>query len=134
MAIMPERPGVKPSLYSVQTLRGGLRKGTALSLKREELREIYRGMALVRAVDSRMITLQRQGRITFYGAATGQEAAVIGSGYALDAEGVLTSKHYQICGRPLNTDAHMSNLLLLMAQKMGVETDQFGDSNRVIAL
>lgn len=55
-------------------------------------------------------------------------------GYALDAEGVLTSKHYQICGRPLNTDAHMSNLLLLMAQKMGVETDQFGDSNRVIAL
>ncbi len=86
MAIMPERPGVKPSLYSVQTLRGGLRKGTALSLKREELREIYRGMALVRAVDSRMVTLQRQGRITFYGAATGQEAAVIGSGYALDAE------------------------------------------------
>jgi len=28
----------------------------------------------------------------------------------------------------------MSNLLLLMAQKMGVETDQFGDSNKVIAI
>jgi hypothetical protein len=34
----------------------------------------------------------------------------------------------------VNSDAHMSNLLLLMAQRMGVETDQFGDSNKVIAL
>ena len=32
----------------------------------------------------------------------------------------------------MNTDAHMSNLLLLMAQRMGVETDKFGDSNKVI--
>lgn len=55
-------------------------------------------------------------------------------GYALDAEGALTSKHYKLCSRPANTDAHMSNLLLLMAQRMGVETDQFGDSNKVMAL
>ncbi len=55
-------------------------------------------------------------------------------GYAVDPEGALTSAHYQICGRPVNTDAHMSNLLLLMAQRMGVETDQFGDSNKVIAI
>ncbi|MDB4518640.1 DUF1552 domain-containing protein [Akkermansiaceae bacterium] len=55
-------------------------------------------------------------------------------GYALDPNGALTSAHYQICGRPVNTDAHMSNLLLLMAQRMGVETDQFGDSNKVITL
>ncbi len=55
-------------------------------------------------------------------------------GYALDPEGALTSTHYQICGRPVNTDAHMSNLLLLIAQRMGVETDQFGDSNKVITL
>ena len=55
-------------------------------------------------------------------------------GYSLDADGALTSAHYQICGRPVNTDAHMSNLLLLMAQKMGAETEQFGDSNRVMAL
>ncbi len=55
-------------------------------------------------------------------------------GYSLDPEGALTSAHYQICGRPVNSDAHMSNLLLLMAQRMGVETDQFGDSNSVIAL
>jgi len=51
-------------------------------------------------------------------------------GYTLDKPG----DHYRLCSRPANSDAHMSNLLLLMAQKMGVETDQFGDSNKVIAI
>ncbi|MFT6621259.1 MAG: hypothetical protein ACJASX_004176 [Limisphaerales bacterium] len=51
-------------------------------------------------------------------------------GYTLDKPG----DHYRLCSRPANTDAHMSNLLLLMAQKMGVGTDQFGDSNKVISL
>jgi hypothetical protein len=55
-------------------------------------------------------------------------------GYSLDASGALTSAHYGICSRPVNSDAHMSNLLLLMAQRMGVETDKFGDSNKVIAI
>jgi hypothetical protein len=53
-------------------------------------------------------------------------------GYAIGADGALTTAHYQLCSRPANTDAHMSNLLLLMAQRMGVEIDQFGDSNKVI--
>ena len=55
-------------------------------------------------------------------------------GYALGADGGLTTAHYQLCSRPANSDAHMSNLLLLMAQRMGVEIDKFGDSNQVIAL
>ena len=49
-------------------------------------------------------------------------------GYRLDKPG----EHYGLCSRPANSDAHMSNLLLLMAQRMGVETDAFGDSNSVI--
>lgn len=55
-------------------------------------------------------------------------------GYALGPDGGLTSAHYQVCSRPVNTDAHMSNLLLLMAQRMGVETESFGDSNKVVPL
>ncbi len=55
-------------------------------------------------------------------------------GYSIGADGALTTAHYQICSRPVNTDAHMSNLLLLIAQKMGVEVDKFGDSNRVIEI
>ncbi len=49
-------------------------------------------------------------------------------GYQLDNPG----EHYSLCSRPANPDAHMSNLLLMMAQRMGVETDTFGDSNKVI--
>ena len=55
-------------------------------------------------------------------------------GYSIGPDGALTSAHYQLCSRPANTNAHMSNLLLLMAQRMGVETDHFGDSNRVLEL
>ena len=55
-------------------------------------------------------------------------------GYAVGADGALTTAHYQLCSRPANPDAHMSNLLLLMAQRMGVETDRFGDSKKVVAL
>lgn len=51
-------------------------------------------------------------------------------GYQLDQPGT----HYGLCSRPANSDAHMSNLLLLMAQRMGVKTDVFGDSNQVIDL
>ena len=51
-------------------------------------------------------------------------------GYQLDNPG----QHYGLCSRPANSDAHMSNLLLLMAQRMGVETDNFGDSNKTIEL
>lgn len=52
------------------------------------------------------------------------------SGYQLDKP----SEHYGLCSRPANPNAHMSNLLLMMAQRMGVETDHFGDSNTVIEL
>jgi hypothetical protein len=51
-------------------------------------------------------------------------------GYHLDDPG----QHYRLCSRPANAGAHMSNLLLLMAQKMGVETERFGDSNGELEL
>jgi hypothetical protein len=51
-------------------------------------------------------------------------------GYRLDDPG----QHYRLCSRPANTTAHMSNLLLTMAQKMGVEAGTFGDSNSELEL
>ena len=51
-------------------------------------------------------------------------------GYQLDKPG----EHYSLCSRPANPNACMSNLLLMMAQRMGVETDKFGDSNKVIEI
>ena len=55
-------------------------------------------------------------------------------GYTFGQDGTLTTAHYQVCSRPVNSDAHMSNLLLLMAQRMGVEIDRFADSNKVVTL
>jgi hypothetical protein len=36
--------------------------------------------------------------------------------------------HYQICSRPVNSDARVSNLLVTLAQKMDIEAEQFSDS------
>lgn len=36
--------------------------------------------------------------------------------------------HYRICSRPVDADARLSNLLLTMMQRAGVETDTFYDS------
>jgi pyruvate dehydrogenase E1 component alpha subunit len=44
---------------------------------------MLRSMVRQRVLDDRMLALQRQGRIGFYGAATGQEAGTIGAGHAL---------------------------------------------------
>jgi pyruvate dehydrogenase E1 component alpha subunit len=40
---------------------------------------LYEGMLFLREFDRKMLGLQRQGRIAFYGASLGQEAAVVGS-------------------------------------------------------
>lgn len=62
-------------------------KGTpapdAPSLGEEKLLRMYRAMVTTRRVDDQCMKLQRQGRIGFYGASTGEEAAAIGSAAAL---------------------------------------------------
>src|SRR4051812_30647123 len=45
-------------------------------------RQLFEGMLRIRVTDARMMALQRQGRIGFYGEAMGQEAAVVGSAAA----------------------------------------------------
>ncbi|MEE2829924.1 MAG: thiamine pyrophosphate-dependent enzyme [Myxococcota bacterium] len=50
-----------------------------------EILELHRVMVRQRLIDDRMLTLQRQGRIGFYGACTGQEGAVFGCAAALES-------------------------------------------------
>jgi pyruvate dehydrogenase E1 component alpha subunit len=50
------------------------------------LLRMYREMKRVRLLDERMVMLQRQGRVGFYGACTGQEAAVVATGLAAAPE------------------------------------------------
>lgn len=58
--------------------------GTMPELSDDDLRAIYRWMLTARLYDERCIFLQRQGRITAYAPITGQEAAQVGSAYALE--------------------------------------------------
>ncbi len=51
-----------------------------------EALRLYRLMVLNRAVDERMITLQRQGRIGFYIGSIGEEATVLGTACAVEEQ------------------------------------------------
>ncbi|HYS72141.1 MAG TPA: thiamine pyrophosphate-dependent enzyme, partial [Thermoplasmata archaeon] len=54
-------------------------------LSAPEVLALYRFMLLERTLDNRMLSLQRQGRIGFYGPSLGQEAAIVGAAFAMEA-------------------------------------------------
>jgi pyruvate dehydrogenase E1 component subunit alpha len=75
------------------------------------LRSAYRWMRLARALDDRMVALQRQGRVGFYGPATGQEAVSIAAGLAArENDWVFPGLREQLValvrGHPLATYVH----------------------------
>jgi pyruvate dehydrogenase E1 component alpha subunit len=74
-----------PDLALLRVLRddGSADPATDPLLPRETLVRAYREMRRLRLLDARMISLQRQGRIGFYGAAQGQEAVPIATALAL---------------------------------------------------
>ncbi len=57
----------------------------APALKVGEAESLLRWMLLVRALDEKLLLMQRQGRIAFFGPSAGQEAAIIGSGFVAHA-------------------------------------------------
>lgn len=63
---------------------GTVAKGKDPGLAEETLLYLYEQMVQVREFDRRMLMLQRQGRIGFYGPILGQEAATVGSVAALE--------------------------------------------------
>lgn len=70
----------------VQVMREDAGEAVALppGIDDQRLLEIMRWMKLGRALDSRYISLQRQGKSGTYGPMAGQEAALVGSALALD--------------------------------------------------
>ncbi len=57
---------------------------SAIALDDGEVLRLYRWMVLNRALDERMISLQRQGRIGFYIGSIGEEATVFGAAAAME--------------------------------------------------
>src|SRR5438067_643243 len=58
--------------------------GTVPDISAERLLHLYRHMLQLRLLDERMMILQRQGRVGFYGTCQGQEAATLASTLALE--------------------------------------------------
>jgi pyruvate dehydrogenase E1 component alpha subunit/2-oxoisovalerate dehydrogenase E1 component alpha subunit len=74
-------------LYQILREDGAPVDADALAgLDRELARRLFEGMVRIRVTDARMMALQRQGRIGFYGEAVGQEAAIVGSAAASEPQ------------------------------------------------
>jgi pyruvate dehydrogenase E1 component alpha subunit len=69
--------------YQVLDADGTYDPDAVPDLTDEQLRDLYRWMLLERTIDERMVKLQRRGELGTYGSGRGQEASIVGSGYAL---------------------------------------------------
>jgi pyruvate dehydrogenase E1 component alpha subunit len=67
-----------------------------LELKEEDLRELYRLMALTRRADLEATALQRQGELAVYPPLIGQEAAQVGSAFALGEEDFIFPSYREL--------------------------------------
>lgn len=62
-------------------------------ISQEMAQKIHKTMQYIRVLDDRMIAAQRQGRISFYLACTGEEASTIGSAAGLEPQDMIMSQY-----------------------------------------
>jgi pyruvate dehydrogenase E1 component alpha subunit len=86
MAVAPAAEQLVPFQIVMPDGRAVAERVAALGMPAEKLLQLYRGMLTIRMMDERLLTLQRQGRISFYGEARGQEAAIVGTAAALQTQ------------------------------------------------
>jgi len=87
---------------------GSTDPGLDPKLSRDEAVRMYRGMMLERILDTRMLALQRQGRIGFYGPSVGQEAAIVGAALAMGPDDWIVPQYREpgaalVRGMPLRS-------------------------------
>jgi len=76
-------------MYSVLDIDGHLKNNTPIDLSDEQLIEIYTWMIKVSCMDSKIINLQRQGKMGTYPSIQGQEACQIAAVYEADKKDFL---------------------------------------------
>ncbi len=81
--LIDARAHPEPKLHQVVGSDGQL-VGKLPEIDGETMVRMYRHMLTVRLLDERMLIMQRQGRIGFYGPCTGQEAPPIGTAAAIE--------------------------------------------------
>lgn len=89
---------VNTDLYQILDEQGQAdeSKLSGLEMNRDLLFQMYQGILKGRLLDQRMLTLQRQGRISTYGSIQGQEAAQVGSALALDPQDWIAPTYREI--------------------------------------
>ena len=98
---------------------GGQSDDADPGLEPEIMVDMYRAMVRTRALDERMINLQRQGRIGFYVPSTGEEACQVGAAMALD-DGDWVFPSYRVPGLFLVRGARVEDMV---ANCFGNEAD-----------
>ena len=79
-----QRPADAPdAVISVLRDDGSLDPAHDPKLGDEEVRHLYRHLVETRLLDERFVMLQRQGRIGFHVGSLGEEAAILGSAFAM---------------------------------------------------
>jgi pyruvate dehydrogenase E1 component alpha subunit len=77
---------IEGEMIQVVSLEGKINTSQEPKLSPEGLKKLYKTMVLTRVLDTKCMNMQRQGRIGFYVPCAGQEAAQIGSAFALIPE------------------------------------------------
>jgi 2-oxoisovalerate dehydrogenase E1 component alpha subunit len=82
-------------------------------LSKQQALKIFQSMTFTRVLDDRMVGAQRQGRISFYLASKGEEAAIVASAAALSNEDMIMSQYREqgtLVYRGYTTDQFMNQM------------------------
>ena len=90
-----------------------IEKAVEPDLSKEEALKIFNTMHYIRVLDERMVGAQRQGRISFYLASTGEEAASVASAAALSDDDMIMSQYREqgaLANRGYTTEQFMNQM------------------------
>ena len=90
-----------------------IEKAVEPELSKEEALKIFNTMHYIRVLDERMVGAQRQGRISFYLASTGEEAASVASAAALSDDDMIMSQYREqgaLAFRGYSTEQFMNQM------------------------
>jgi pyruvate dehydrogenase E1 component alpha subunit len=107
------------SYLQVLDAEGQLDRDLEPDIPPDSLRRLYRSMVLARQLDLRMLSLQRQGRMGTFAPLMGQEAAQVGSAFALESSDWLVPSFREAAAYIMRGVPLKDILLLFMGREEG---------------
>ena len=110
------------ALIRVMRFNGETHGDWAPKISADKLRKALRDIALTRAMDERMFTMQRQGKMSFYMKSTGEEAVSVGHALALNDTDMIFPTYRQQ-GILINRGASMKDMMCQCLSNSGDPLD-----------